>query len=53
MSFLRGHRSRLVLFLLSAIVLFATMYALYSAIDTLRQLEAVESKRDQWQRPPM
>ena len=49
--FLRGHRSRLVLFLLSAIVVFATMYVLYSAIDTLRQLDVVESERDQWQRP--
>src|ERR1700724_1763953 len=45
------HRTRLVLFLLSAVVIFATMYVLYSAIDTLRQLEVVESERDQWQRP--
>jgi ubiquinone/menaquinone biosynthesis C-methylase UbiE len=49
--FLREHRSRLVLFLLSAIVVFATMYVLYSAIETLQQLEMVESERDQWQRP--
>ena len=48
---LDGHRGRLVLFLLSAIVVLATMYALYSAIDTLRQLEVIESERDQWQRP--
>jgi len=27
------------------------MYVLYSAIGTLRQLEEVESERDQWQRP--
>ena len=27
------------------------MYVLYSAIDTLRQLDVVESERDQWQRP--
>jgi ubiquinone/menaquinone biosynthesis C-methylase UbiE len=27
------------------------MYVLYSAIETLRQLEVVESERDQWQRP--
>jgi ubiquinone/menaquinone biosynthesis C-methylase UbiE len=45
------HRIRLVLFLLSAVVIFATMYVLYSAIDTLRQLEVIESARDQWQRP--
>jgi predicted methyltransferase len=48
---LQGHRIRLVLFLLSAIVVFTTMYVLYSAIATLRQLEVVESERDQWQRP--
>ena len=48
---LRGHRGRLALFLLSAVVVFATMYVLYSAIDTLRQLEVIESERDQWQRP--
>ena len=49
--FLAGHRIRLVLFLLSAIVVFTAMYVLYSAIGTLRQLEEVESERDQWQRP--
>ena len=27
------------------------MYVLYSAIGTLRQLDVVESERDQWQRP--
>ena len=45
------HRTRLVLFLLSAVVIFAAMYVLYSAIATLRQLEVIESERDQWQRP--
>ena len=49
--FFRGHRSRLVLFLLSAIVVFATMNLLYSAIETLRWLEVIESEHDQWQRP--
>jgi ubiquinone/menaquinone biosynthesis C-methylase UbiE len=48
---LSGYRGRLVLFLLSAFVVFATMYVLYSAIDTVRQLEMIESQRDQWQRP--
>jgi hypothetical protein len=48
--FFRGHRSRLVLSLLSAIVVFATMYVLYSAIETLRWLVVVESEHDQWQR---
>jgi SAM-dependent methyltransferase len=47
---LNGHRGRLVPFLLSALVVFAAMYVLYSAIDTLRQLEVIESRRDQWQR---
>ncbi len=27
------------------------MYVLYSAIDTIRQLEVIESQRDEWQRP--
>jgi ubiquinone/menaquinone biosynthesis C-methylase UbiE len=49
--FLQGHRGKLVLFLVSAIVIFTTMYVLYSAIATLQQLEVVESERDQWQRP--
>ena len=48
---LRGHRSKLVLFLLSPLVIFATVYALYPAIDTLSQLEVIESERDPWQRP--
>src|SRR5579864_7869660 len=45
------HRTRLILFLLIAVVIVSTMYVLYSAIDTLRQLEVVELERDQWQRP--
>src|SRR5665213_802512 len=49
--FLHGHRGSRVLFLLSALGVFATMYVIYSAIDTLRQLEVIESERDQWQRP--
>lgn len=48
---LQGYRGRLVLFLLSAFVVCVAMYVLYSAIGTLRQLEAIESERDQWQRP--
>jgi ubiquinone/menaquinone biosynthesis C-methylase UbiE len=48
---LHGHRGRLVLLLLSALVVFIAMYVLYSAIDTLRQLAVIESERDQWQRP--
>ena len=51
MSGAGGHRGRLVLFLLSAVLIFAIMYVLYSAIVTLRQLEVIESERDQWQRP--
>ena len=49
--FLQGHRGRVVLFLLSAMVVLTAMYLLCSAIDTLRQLDAVESDRDRWQRP--
>ena len=48
---LPGTSQQLVLFLLSAIVVFATMNLLYSAIETLRWLEVVESEHDQWQRP--
>ena len=48
---MRGHRSRLILFPLGVIVVLTTTYVLYSAIDTLRQLDLVESERDQWQRP--
>jgi len=48
---LNEHRGKLVLFLLSALVVFGTMYVLYSAIDALRQLDVIESERDQWQRP--
>jgi ubiquinone/menaquinone biosynthesis C-methylase UbiE len=48
---LHGHRGRLVLLLLSALVVFIAMCVLYSAIDTLRQLAVIESERDQWQRP--
>jgi ubiquinone/menaquinone biosynthesis C-methylase UbiE len=48
---LHGHRVRLVLFLLCSLAVFVTTYVLYSAIDTLRQLKAIESQRDQWQRP--
>jgi predicted methyltransferase len=45
------HRRRLLLFLLSATVVFGAMYVLYSALNTLRTLTLVESERDQWQRP--
>jgi ubiquinone/menaquinone biosynthesis C-methylase UbiE len=46
-----GHWRSLALFLISAILIFVTMYELYSGINTLQRLEAVESERDQWQRP--
>ena len=42
---------RLILFLFVAIMIFATMYVLYSALATLQQLDVVESERDRWQRP--
>ena len=41
----------MALFLFSVIVIFVTMYVLYSGINTLQRLEVVESERDQWQRP--
>lgn len=44
------HR-RLLLFLASAICIFGGMYVVYSALDTLRTLDAVEAERDGWQRP--
>ena len=46
-----GHWRSLALFLISAILIFVTMYELYSGINTLQRLEVVESERDQWQRP--
>jgi ubiquinone/menaquinone biosynthesis C-methylase UbiE len=48
---LPGHRGKLVLFALGAVVAFVTMYVLYSTIDTLHRLDVVESERDLWQRP--
>ena len=45
-----AQRRRLALFLLSSMLIFVTMYVLYSSINTLQRLEVVESERDQWQR---
>jgi ubiquinone/menaquinone biosynthesis C-methylase UbiE len=42
---------RRVLFFLAVVAVFAAMYVLYSAIDTLRQLDRIEAERDTWQRP--
>src|SRR5215472_13901894 len=42
---------RLFLFLAGAIGVFASMYVLYSAVATLRDLDVVEIQRDTWQRP--
>jgi ubiquinone/menaquinone biosynthesis C-methylase UbiE len=50
-SLVTSNSGRLALFLLSAIVIFVTMYVLYSGINTLQRLELVESERDQRQRP--
>lgn len=47
----RLHRRRLLLFLLSALAIFGTMYVFYSAVDTLRTLDVIEAERDRWQRP--
>lgn len=45
------HRRRLWLFLLSGIAIIGGKYVLYSALNTLRILNAVEAERDSWQRP--
>jgi ubiquinone/menaquinone biosynthesis C-methylase UbiE len=42
---------RLVLFLVCAVLLFLGLSTFYSFTNTLRQLDAIESERDQWQRP--
>src|SRR5262245_24216026 len=42
---------RLFFFLLSAFAVFAAMYVVYSALNTLRTLDAIEAERDRWQRP--
>jgi predicted methyltransferase len=42
---------RIVLFLFCAILIFLGLNTLYSFTNTLRRLDAIESERDQWQRP--
>jgi len=42
---------RLALFLVCAILIFLAFNTLYSFTSTLNRLDAVESERDQWQRP--
>ncbi len=42
---------RLALFLVCAILIFLGLNTLYSFTSTLSRLDAVESERDQWQRP--
>lgn len=42
---------RIVLFLVCAILIFVGLNTLYSFTNTLRQLDVIESERDQWQRP--
>jgi predicted methyltransferase len=42
---------RIVLFLVCAVLIFLGLNTLYSFTNTLRQLDAIESERDQWQRP--
>jgi predicted methyltransferase len=42
---------RIVLFLVCAILIFLGLNTLYSFTNTLRELDAIESERDQWQRP--
>jgi ubiquinone/menaquinone biosynthesis C-methylase UbiE len=50
----RPHRPpvlRLALFLAGAILIFLALNTIYSFTNTVRQLDAIEAKRDQWQRP--
>ena len=42
---------RLALFLVCAILIFLALNTLYAFTSTLNRLDAVESERDQWQRP--
>jgi ubiquinone/menaquinone biosynthesis C-methylase UbiE len=42
---------RIVLFLVCAVIIFLGLNTLYSFANTLRELDAIESERDQWQRP--
>ena len=42
---------RLALFLVCAILIFLALNTLYAFTGTLNRLDAVESQRDQWQRP--
>lgn len=46
-----SYRGKLLLFLLSAIAVFAATYVLSEGLRTLRTLTVVEAERDQWQRP--
>src|SRR5271165_2898030 len=48
---MRSYRLRVVLFLISSLVVFALLYTMAQAIETLEQLNVVERERDQWQRP--
>lgn len=47
----RGSPIRIVLFFLSAVVIFITLNLVYSGLNTIRRLEVVEAERDRWQRP--
>ena len=42
---------RIVVFLVCAILIFLGLNTLYAFTNTLRQLDVIESERDQWQRP--
>ncbi len=42
---------RIALFLVCAILIFVVLNTLYSFASTLTRLDAIESERDQWQRP--
>jgi predicted methyltransferase len=46
-----SYRIKLLLFLISAVAVFAAFDVGYSALNTMSRLDAVETERDRWQQP--
>jgi predicted methyltransferase len=46
-----SYRSKLLLFLISAVAVFVAFDVGYSALNTISRLDAVEAERDRWQQP--
>jgi ubiquinone/menaquinone biosynthesis C-methylase UbiE len=47
----RAYRRRLALFLVCVFLVVAFLGTAYQVLETIRQLDAIERERDQWQRP--